>query len=184
MADAELVDDETTVARTSARVLVGLGVRNDGATKLDGWELISGRVVDDDPSSSELDEGEIIEVGSSEVNTGATDSRGGNLDGVTVGIRNDGATKLVGATLTTGTLVDGGPNSSKLDQSEMIEAGSSAVNSDAMDLSGGRPVEVMVGIRKDGASKLVGSTLMTSLVLDSPSLEAEVIVALLMPEDE
>lgn len=75
-------------------------------------------------------------------------------------------------------------SSSKLDQSEMIDSGSSEVNTGAIDSSGGKPTDpVTVGIAKDGASKLVGSTVIVDLKLDGGSLEAVVIMELLAPEE-
>ena len=132
-----------------------------------------------------LDQSEMSEAGSSSVNTGAMDSNGGGPPrAVEDGIAKDGAVSPGGGTLITGTLVVKDSAASKLDQSEMIEAGSSAVNTDEIDASGGKPVSTFVGIRKDGACKLVGSTDMVDRVLESPSLDAVIIVALLAAEDD
>lgn len=132
-----------------------------------------------------LDQSEIVEAGSSSVNTGVMDSSGGRPPrSMEVGIAEDGAVNPGGGALITGTLVVKDSAASKLDQSEMIEAGSSAVSTDEIDASGGKPVSTLVGIWNDGDSKLVGFTDMVDLVLESPSLDAVVFVALLAPEDD
>lgn len=66
----------------------------------------------------------------------------------------------------------------------MIDSGSSEVNTGAIDSSGGKPLDpVTVGIAKDGASKLVGSTVIVDLKLDGESLEAVVVMELLTPKE-